>query len=148
MLLGWHALCSEIKKKKSSLLRVVHMCLHRVDRAVSGTGGEITFAWAASTKAQLLYSLHTSRCAVHGDVKKQADPMSSVLPPYTEFLWLTCLLIICSFLLISAPVTHFFLYFSHFNLYAHTSIKTYFFYTNPDFHSSALSELLCFSGIW
>lgn len=68
---------------------------------------------------------------------------------YVEFLWLTCQLTICSLFLFSSPVTHLFFYYPHFHLYTHIYIKAfYFFYTNPDFHSSALSELLCFSGIW
>lgn len=127
MLLGWRALCNKIKNVL--FWASVHMCRHTVDRAVSGTGDERTFAWAGSTEAQLLSSLPTSQCAVHGDVKKQADPVSSVLFPLdVEFLWLTCQITICSLFLVSSPLTHLFFYYPHFHLYTHIYIKAFNFF--------------------
>lgn len=86
---------------------------------------------------------------MHWDVKEGSRPVFSVLP-CKEFLWLTCWLTICSLFLVSAAVTPFFFYFPHFHLYTHIYIKAFFYIyiSNPHIHSSAHSELPCFSGIW
>lgn len=62
---------------------------------------------------------------------------------YMQFLWLTCPLIICSFLRVSTPVDSFFSHFSYFNLYTCTSIKAFYFFIQMPIFTTQPS-LCCF----